>query len=236
MTRAPPVPVRAESHVLATNVLVLSPPSGAERRRRRCQQRRQQHHPAGDPAAGQLACLRRRQRKGLDHAAAAGRSARDHERQEMIELEQQEMTDKSINVIVAHDDAVEGPWVSEHITHSSDIVVDEVLGSLAPGSDALHHTEADVLVVACGVESNRGGRADRVVGRPLPRPAGRGAVSRTRPTDSCSARSRPEPTTWSCSSQARTCQMRPRTTSRSRCTRRSCARSRPASRTHRSRR
>jgi pilus assembly protein CpaE len=63
------------------------------------------------------------------------------------------MTVKSINVIVAHDDTVEGPWITQYITHSSDIVVDEVLGSLTPGSDALHHAESDALVVACGGES-----------------------------------------------------------------------------------
>src|SRR5579859_4221659 len=64
------------------------------------------------------------------------------------------MTDQAINVILAHDDNVEGPWVSDYVTRSDGITVDEVLGTLTPGSDALHHTEADVLVVACGNESS----------------------------------------------------------------------------------
>lgn len=64
------------------------------------------------------------------------------------------MTDKTINAIVAHDDTVEGPWITEHITHGTKIGVEEVLGSLAPGSDELHHTDADVLVIACGNESS----------------------------------------------------------------------------------
>ncbi len=64
------------------------------------------------------------------------------------------MTDKTINVILAHDKAIEAPWVTEHITQDADIAVDEVQDSLTPGSDALHHTDADVLVVACANESN----------------------------------------------------------------------------------
>jgi pilus assembly protein CpaE len=64
------------------------------------------------------------------------------------------MTGKSINVIVAHDDTVEGPWVAEHVKNP-EIVVDDVLPSLATGSEALHDSQADVLVVACGDESNQ---------------------------------------------------------------------------------
>ena len=63
------------------------------------------------------------------------------------------MTDSDISVIVAHDSTVEGPWVTEHITLGSDITIEEIQDSLAPGSEALHHTEADALVVACGEES-----------------------------------------------------------------------------------
>lgn len=64
------------------------------------------------------------------------------------------MATKSISVIVAHDDSVEGPWITDHITQDTDMLVEEVVDSLSPGSDALHHTEADVLVVACGNESS----------------------------------------------------------------------------------
>lgn len=64
------------------------------------------------------------------------------------------MTQGSISVIVAHDEAIEGPWVTEHITQTSDIVVEQVVDSLTPGSDALHRSDADILVVACGAESS----------------------------------------------------------------------------------
>ncbi len=43
------------------------------------------------------------------------------------------MTQTNISVIVAHDDGVEGPWVTQHITRGDDIVVEHVLGSLSPG-------------------------------------------------------------------------------------------------------
>ena len=65
------------------------------------------------------------------------------------------MSDKPISVIVAHDDAVEASWISQYLNQGSeDIVVDGVLSTLAPGSDSLYNTEADVLVVACGPESS----------------------------------------------------------------------------------
>jgi pilus assembly protein CpaE len=64
------------------------------------------------------------------------------------------MTDRPISVIVAHDDAVEGSWVSQYLSTDSEVIVDGVLSSLTPGSDTLHNTEADVLVVACGPESS----------------------------------------------------------------------------------
>ena len=64
------------------------------------------------------------------------------------------MTQTNISVIVAHDDGVESPWVTQHITRGDDIAVEHVLNSLSPGSDELHHSQADVLVVACGGESS----------------------------------------------------------------------------------
>ena len=63
------------------------------------------------------------------------------------------MTDNPINVIVAHDDEVESSWVTE-LARGADVVVDQVVGSLTPGSDVLHSTDADVLLLACGTESS----------------------------------------------------------------------------------
>ena len=152
----------------------------------------------------------------------------------MIELQQQEMTDKTINVILAHDDAVEGPWISEHI-NSSDIVVDRVLGSLATGSEALHDSQADVLVVACGDESNQavaliewwvGHYPDRPV-VVLVQNSANGFVGRAFAAGADDL--------VVLEGQARTCPKRTQITSHSRCTRRSFARSRPASTTPRSR-
>ncbi len=63
------------------------------------------------------------------------------------------MTDKPINVLLAHDNSVEGPWVEQYITHSPEIGVSDVQNSLTPGSDILHNTDADMLVIACGGNS-----------------------------------------------------------------------------------
>ena len=64
------------------------------------------------------------------------------------------MTDHNISVLVAHDDAVEGPWVTANLTQSPDIEVEAMVGTLSTGSEALQDTNADVLVLACGNESN----------------------------------------------------------------------------------
>ena len=64
------------------------------------------------------------------------------------------MTDSMIHVLLAHDDSVEGQWVEQYITATGDeIAVSDVQHSLTPGSDTLHGSAADVLVVACGGES-----------------------------------------------------------------------------------
>jgi pilus assembly protein CpaE len=62
------------------------------------------------------------------------------------------MPDQNINVLVAHDAGISGSWVADNVPSEEGMEVTEVLDSLAPASDRLVNSTADVLVVACSEE------------------------------------------------------------------------------------
>jgi pilus assembly protein CpaE len=57
--------------------------------------------------------------------------------------------DRTISVLVAHDEGLLGAWVTDHILPEAGVVVAEVADSLSPTADEVQASEADLLVVAC---------------------------------------------------------------------------------------
>jgi pilus assembly protein CpaE len=64
------------------------------------------------------------------------------------------MSQQTTRVLIAHDASTSGDWVIKHISGEGGVTVDEVLSSLSTRSDALKSSDADILVIACGNESD----------------------------------------------------------------------------------
>lgn len=64
------------------------------------------------------------------------------------------MTTRNVNLLVAHDSAISGQWVTEHLPLDEGLSVSEVVDSLSPDAEAVRSSGADVLVVACSRESD----------------------------------------------------------------------------------
>jgi pilus assembly protein CpaE len=62
------------------------------------------------------------------------------------------MARSQINALVAHDGNGVGGWVAEHLPAGSGITVAGIVERLAPTSDEVRESDADVLVVACAQE------------------------------------------------------------------------------------
>ena len=63
------------------------------------------------------------------------------------------MARAGINAILAHDEAVPAELVADHIPADSGVTLREVSSVLFPATEALRASDADVLLVGCGVGS-----------------------------------------------------------------------------------
>lgn len=59
------------------------------------------------------------------------------------------MTDTAIKALVAHDTGIDSAWLADQLPAGCGITVMGVVGDLAPATDEVERSDADVLLVAC---------------------------------------------------------------------------------------